>query len=552
MTAGGSTSLLRSLSAERSWILAGLVVLVALAMRLNGVLFYGFNPDEAVHYVAVTQPTLAGAWAALLENPHPFGSLAFLWLLLQVSEEPAWLRLVGMIPGVSAVLLIWLAGRRAGGVLAATVAGLTVALSPAAIDLSQSMRGYMLQLAGICGALWCLLVWLEERRGMPAFAGFLMLGLLAEYSTAFFAGSCAVLLGGLWLQGRLEPRSKRSVALAAIAPGVTLALAYAIHLGPHVSGSPLQVEAWSGWLSPMLAEDLGSLFSLFFQLFGYLFGGWLCIPLLLLFVGALAIGLWQRRAVAFLTALVFGLAMGASLAGQHPFGPSRHSSYLVAFVALAIADALAVLYRAPQPVWRGALAAVALVVASGGVLGPLLGAARFEPLSPEQEFSREIWDTMEVTIDAIADREGLLLLDQHSYNLLAPKLQQHRHPEHARSDFGYHSRYEQLTVVSSLRWNLYLRPGLRSDPSHVLTLLENLHREHPDVDLRELESFWVFSQATFTRELAMLHDQAIRGGAGFLKDAIFIQPEGIAHIETRPFLAALRGLRRTESGAGPR
>ena len=104
------------------------------------------------------------------------------------------------------------------------------------------------------------------------------------------------------------------------------------------------VYAFSTWLNPLLAQTLSHAGQLFFELFGYLFGGWLCVPFLVLFTAALALGLHDRRPLALLTALVFGFALVASMAGHHPFGASRHSCYLLPFIALM------------KQLWSGSLA----------------------------------------------------------------------------------------------------------------------------------------------------------------------------------------------------
>ena len=75
-----------------------------------------------------------------------------------------------MVFGVAAIYLAWLAGRSFGGTLAGLVAALLVAISPAAIEQSQTLRPYMMHLAFLAGTLWGLATWLQDRLGLVTFS----------------------------------------------------------------------------------------------------------------------------------------------------------------------------------------------------------------------------------------------------------------------------------------------------------------------------------------------------------------------------------------------
>ena len=351
-------------------VAAGLGVRVFVASRSY------LNPDEALHYLLINQPSAFLAYKASLTNAHPplLYLLLYCWHFLGRSE--LMLRLPSVFAGTA---LCWVAFKWIGivfGRTAGLIGLILVAFSPALVTLSAEVREYALLLFCMGAALYFLELAFQEKsvRGMWYFSAFLYLAILSHYSALFFA-----LAIGLYSLARIiEAQLSRKVVVA-WACGQAGALAiYGFLYVTHVSKLKDYITRWampfgqfyfhpgSGDLVTFTREQTANIFL-------FLFGGhYISLAMLLLFVasaGFLVIGeLLSRRGHApsghagILLLLPFIAVWGAAIAGIYPYVGSRHTVFLAPFAIAAASFLLAAVCR--QKLWAGLLIAALLSGAS--------------------------------------------------------------------------------------------------------------------------------------------------------------------------------------------
>ncbi len=305
-----------------------------------------FTPDEALH-VEVNVPSFVDVYRRSLWNAHPplFFLLLHSWLWLGRSE--VFLRL---LPAIFGGGFLWFTYRWAGrlfGKTAGLMTLLVVALSPACLPLSAEVRGYSLLLFLSVAALVEFEIAVEKRSvlRMSLFSLLLYLAILTHYSALFIVMSLGVYA---LFRLRRSGASRRLFALWAasqIGVGILYLLLYLSHLA-ILRGSGMEQGAMAIWLRTgyfqsgregpfsFVSRQTGAIFQYFFGSHPVA-----TVAILLTVTGFGLLG-FKRQPSAVLLFMPLVLGASAGLLDCYPFSETRHSIYLVPFVAAAIGVAL--------------------------------------------------------------------------------------------------------------------------------------------------------------------------------------------------------------------
>ncbi len=169
-------------------VAAGFVLRVLAAMRSY------LNPDEALHYLLLNQPSAFLAYKASLTNAHPplIYMVVYYWHFLGRSE---WmLRLPSVVAGTAFCWMFYKWMGLAFGRVASWIGLVLATFPPTMIALSAELRAYALLLFCLSSALYFLERAFAEKSAplMWAFSVFLHLAILTHYSTVFFAVATGV------------------------------------------------------------------------------------------------------------------------------------------------------------------------------------------------------------------------------------------------------------------------------------------------------------------------------------------------------------------------
>jgi hypothetical protein len=348
------------------WVAVSVLCAIGLVLRVSGMSEYWFTPDEALYWAATAAPTLSEAHREILRQAHPPLYCVLLWLL-HAGSALVWLRLPSLVGGCALIALCFGCGRRLGGVWTGLLAATGATFAPLAVELSQVMRQYMLQLPLLVGALWALAAYVETggRRTLVAYTACMLVALFLHFGSLIALGGLGGALFAAAVAGRL-PRSRwRGLLLSHALLGAGVLSLYLLYLRRLV-GSGMRQQVVQGWLADQFADSwveaaralLGALsFGTGSRTFSVAFA-------VLLVLGAFAAarrGRWLLWLPALFTAACAVLFSRLSL---YPLGPGRHSVYLLAVTLFPAAYALAVaMERAALP--ARARAAITAAAAAG-------------------------------------------------------------------------------------------------------------------------------------------------------------------------------------------
>lgn len=334
------------------------------------------NPDEALHYLLLNQPSLFLAYKASLSNAHPplIYVVVYYWHFLGRSE--LMLRLPSVIAGTAFCWFFYKWMAMAFGRAAGCVGLILASFSPALVALSAEVRAYALLLFCIGGALYFLerAFAQDSVRQMWYFSAFLYLAILSHYSAVFFAAAA-----GVYALARIadsHPSRKVTVAWAA-GQAVALAICGFLYV-THLSKLKSSIAVWSlGFDSSYFHRDSVNIFAFTwkntFDIFHFLFGQpqvaeamLLCfvIGVASLFVKGLLTrqGTLQSNRIGLLLLFPFLAVWCAAIAGIYPYIGSRHTVFLAPFAMAAACYLIAA--ATGQRLWAGLLIAALLMVAS--------------------------------------------------------------------------------------------------------------------------------------------------------------------------------------------
>src|SRR4029077_20866876 len=229
-------------------LLPPLVLAAGLVARLIQAKDYFLNPDEALHYLSATQPSVDLAYKAALTNAHPPLLILVLYYWRSLGRSELMLRLPSVLAGTACC---WLAYRWLKEVTDRSTAFmglLLLSFAPSLIGLSAEVRQYALLLFFMAGCLYLSERAIQEnsRPLMVLFSLCLYGALLTHYSSLLFAFTM-----GIYMLLRLYPYRTQPALFAVWVGGQIGALALICYfLVTHVArlramGMPQEIaETW--------------------------------------------------------------------------------------------------------------------------------------------------------------------------------------------------------------------------------------------------------------------------------------------------------------------
>ena len=227
-----------------AWIGAGVLTLVALAVRIPG-LSQSLFGDELFTYDTAAVGSLHDLVHAVrtTEVSPPLYFLV-VWLARRVGDAQLWLRLPSLLCGVALIPVVYAVGRRLVGSTAALVGAGFATLSPFLVWYSNEARGYALLALLVVCSTWSLLVALD-RGGFWRWA--LLTVLVAAVLLTHYTGAFVVVAQAVWAcwvrRERIRPiLISFVVSLLALAvwlpfaPGDNGAIAFLVKLTPSSIG----------------------------------------------------------------------------------------------------------------------------------------------------------------------------------------------------------------------------------------------------------------------------------------------------------------------------
>ncbi|HUF75076.1 MAG TPA: glycosyltransferase family 39 protein [Longimicrobiales bacterium] len=468
----------------------GLVVaLLAVPPRIVGLREWWLNPDEGTYYAIITRTT--GAWHDIMENAHPPLYYLLMRLVGFATHDFFWYRALSVACGVVAAYAVWLAARELAGpgvrgAAAGLVAGLIVAFSPTAIELSMVVRPYMLQLGLLALSLWLLLRYIGtgSRRALAWYVALLSLAVLTHYSSMLAMGAFVLMAVQQGIERRWAVQEWRRVALAHAVPGMLLIGLYYFHMR-HLVGSTLVDANLDGWLNRYMIHAPGEAWVALMGSLRLLGEPWLIGPLAVFFLTALGVAAVKGdlRPVA-LGAGSLGIGIMVAVIGAYPFGSSRHSVWLMATVPPVLGWLGAQVMSLPRRKAVLAMGAVITVMLVGDTLGIWMGRLRVPSTAPERLLTAADMATMRDLLDP----EALppLVMSRQTFHLLVPLLP----PAWASATFATdssvsHFLWGERDVLTGWGWDLRAVEVQGGDTSYLLDMLRWAESELSISELQE-------------------------------------------------------------------
>ncbi len=478
----------RSRDQLRDRLVFGVLAVLALVPRLMGLETWWLNPDEGIYYSILTRADFAGFWAEVSANAHP----PLYYLLLRGLGGFTWdflaFRLFSVACGILAVLAIAAvareaAGRGMAGAVAAAVAGTTMALAPGAIELSQVMRPYTLQLCLLSVASLALFRYRTEpsTRALVVYAASTSAALLTHYASGLAVGALGLTVVALGTPHRRRDPDWRRLFWAHLVPGLVVVAMYVVHIRP-LAGSALADEALDGWLSFYMVTRPADAWLGFLGFQHLLAGPWLRGPIALLTLSAF--GLAARRApiLSLLGAMSLVMAIAAAALGIYPLGSTRHTVWLAFATVPALGWLAGQLVEASRTVQLGSVAATAVLLALGGPVGRLVGTEAAPWAPPDQVLLQDDLTRIVGTLDPGSGPEVILMSAQTFY-LLLPFYPQEREAAEFSADGRYfHFPYGQRRIVTTTAWD-FTAPARSEGESHIANVIRDVDRAFPTVGL---------------------------------------------------------------------
>lgn len=500
---------------------AAAVVVLGFVLRMRGLSTYWLNADEGIYYSTLTRDSFADFWAEVVANAHPPAFYLLLRGMGYLTWDFVWLRGVSVLFGTAAIWMFWEVGKELGGpgrrgVIAGLVAATWLASSPEAIALSQVIRPYTLVVLLLSGALLSLLRYRSEPDDgyLVGYALCLGVGVLTHYSVAL---AIAVLTGVIVHDAatrRLRGRSLHRLGAAHALPSAIFVVLYLVHTAT-VLDSDLMNQALGpgGWLREWLVDSPEAAWRSLVTLQNFHVPQEWRVRTALLLLAAIGVSAASReRVVALLAGGGLVVALGASVLGLYPFGPSRHNAWLVVLTMPALAWLLAHL-AAGTPRTRLVGGAGLLALAAVGhplersIGGPEGRAVAVRTVaSGERAVRRADLAPMVVErLDRDAGPETVLMTEQ-TYNVLMPLFSPDRadavtNPDSSALHFSYGAR--TMVVYRSWDW---------ADRRALVRALEELPRTVPETDAvpdRVLVLAGGWGSALFGHVATLVRDEAV-------------------------------------------
>ena len=336
-----------------------IVLILGLGARLFEAWRYFLNPDEALHNLLASQPSLSLVYKAALTNAHPPLLILVLHYWRWLGQSELMLRMPSVLAGTACCWLTYLWLRQIVDSSTAFVALLLLTFSPTLIHLSAEVRQYALLIFFISACLYC-----SERALRRNSAGWMVLfslslygALLVHYSSFIFA---AVI--GVYMLVRLYPYARRlsllAVWVAGQIGGVAISLYYFItHALPLKKtgmlngdvGTYLKKSLYRADETNVLAFAGRQTLRVFTHFLSHGFFG--ALALIAFLIGLFL--LWSRKIsldeagptqhqLMLLLGLPFLVNYFAAVVRQYPYGAVRQEAFLAPFAFAVVALGLTV------------------------------------------------------------------------------------------------------------------------------------------------------------------------------------------------------------------
>lgn len=469
---------------DRDRIVFGALAVLALVPRLVGLDSWWLNPDEGIYYSILTRADFSGFWAEVAANAHP----PLYYLLLRAMGVFTWdftaFRFVSVVCGVVAVLAIAavareVAGRGRAGTVAAGAAGLLVAFAPGAIELSQVIRPYMLQLCLLSGAALALSRYhrTPSTGALAVYALATSTALLTHYASGLAVGALGLTVIGLGWPHRWRDPAWRKLFWSHLVPGLVVVVMYVVHIRP-LAGSALADEALDGWLSFYMVDDPEDAWLGFLGFQQLLVGPWLRGPLALLTLMALGVAARRAPLVTLLGITSLGMAVAGAALGLYPLGSTRHTVWLAFAMAPALGWLIGHLSERPGHTRIGAAAAIVLLCAAGGPVGRLIG-SEAAPWAPSDHVLLQ--DNLTQMVGALDPESGpeLIIMSAQTFYLLLPFYPEERESAVFSEDGRlFHFEYGSRRILTTTAWD-FTAPPETGGTTHIADVLAEADRAFP-------------------------------------------------------------------------
>jgi hypothetical protein len=332
------------------WVALGIIT-SAFAMRLGYAACCYLNPDEATHFLEAAPSSWLGAYEASRHNPHPPLSVLVLHGMLFLGRTELTLRLPSLLSGTAALWVIFAWIRRSLGKIPALAGLLFMAVSHGSISASTEVREYGLLLLFVSAFLYATQRAAAERSISWAIVQglFLIAALLTHYVATIAIASLAIYVLVCWLVDEIPRRFIFVMGATYIVLAILLGCLYFGQIRGRINhGSSveyLRQYYYQRATETVLRFAWGSLSGTFGYAVGAHRSGIVVMLIFLAGLAALAAGRTKaRRAMALLVIAPLAIGFAAAVVQVFPFGGSRHQTYLLPFLAIGVAAALAWLH----------------------------------------------------------------------------------------------------------------------------------------------------------------------------------------------------------------
>ncbi len=325
---------------DEAWIYFPLLIIIIAAayIRVSGLTEYDLNPDS------IWEITLAfgNPLDALIKNftryNHPPLNSIYESVMLLISHDELFMRIIPVIPGLIVIPVFFLLGRKMFGNAAGFFMAFFVAFSFAAINISEVFRPYSLMLLFEAAALTLLVEYEKEKdeKYLKYYFAAAFLTVFTNYVPCFIFAAIAA-YGSFKILEENKFRFKKE----------TLKKLF-FWIGPHLlilSASFLYFYLQKGyeyfpyrpalhaWDSKSYPDNLADLFSRIYEVFQYLTvhdtSRIITVISIILSGWGLAAAIKKNKDIFFITLIFFTMFAAVVLLKQYPLSANRYSFFML-------------------------------------------------------------------------------------------------------------------------------------------------------------------------------------------------------------------------------
>jgi hypothetical protein len=506
----------------KAWVPLALIFALGCTLRLLDFNHYWLNPDEGIYFSMVSWNEWSSFWNEYLGNAHPPLFYLLIRAMSGLADGIAPLRCVALVAGCCCVPVTFLfvrecVSRDAIGTLAGLLAAALMAISQTAVEMSQIVRPYTLQIFAMTLGLFYLVRFMRRggRRSLPLYAVWMTVALLTHYGTVLTLAGVALTFFGLLAFRRLDGKQARSIVVWNLPLLAVLLALYFLHIRPYLEGSAMAKDAMSGWLKELLIHDATQIWPRFLDVLST-FGPRTEGPAAIAFLVGLVVAARRKNVTVVLLALaVPAVAVAASFAHKYPMSGTRHSLYLVTLVVSPIALALA------YGLLGGALSRIVTVALSIGIacypteVALLLGSEL--PVRPrENSVPLADFDKTRPALRAISKTPGVIVIPLQAFFLLTQEFNQERQTATWAKDEPFRRfRWGERDVLVVQQWEISLGFDALDTGKHLYDFVRSVDRAMPEIRLSNRRDV-VFICGGWTSEMGSLKAFRTPSGRGLI------------------------------------